>query len=78
MSRKRNVHVVKHERGWAVKREKSSRASKVFDTQKEAEAYARELAKKDGVERLTHGRDGRIRSKDSYGNDPNPPKDREH
>ena len=27
---------------------------------------------------VTHGRDGKIRSKDSYGNDPNPPKDTEH
>jgi len=78
MSKKGNVHVVKHERGWAVKREKSSRASRVFDTQKQADDYARKLAKKDGVERITHGQDGRIRSKDSYGNDPNPPKDKEH
>jgi len=35
-------------------------------------------AKKDEVDLVIQGRDGRIRSKDSYGNDPNPPKDREN
>ena len=35
-------------------------------------------AKKKKTEVVIHGRNGKIRSKDSYGNDPNPPKDREH
>lgn len=35
-------------------------------------------AKKDAVDLTIRGRDGRIRSKDSYGNDPNPPRDTEH
>ena len=44
----------------------------------EAEAAARDIARNQRSEVVTHGRDGRIRSKDSYGNDPSPPKDREH
>ena len=35
-------------------------------------------ARKDGVDRVTHGRDGKIRSKDSFGPDPNPPRDTEN
>jgi Uncharacterized protein conserved in bacteria (DUF2188) len=35
-------------------------------------------AKRDGVDLTIRGRDGRIRSKDSYGNDPLPPRDTEH
>lgn len=47
-------------------------------TQAAANIAARTEARRDGVDRVTHGRDGRINSKDSFGRDPNPPKDREH
>lgn len=33
-------------------------------------------AQRDKVEHAIHNRDGRISEKNSYGNDPNPPKDR--
>jgi hypothetical protein len=39
---------------------------------------AKDIAKDLGTDLTIQGRDGKIRSKDSYGNDPNPPKDREH
>jgi len=35
-------------------------------------------AKKDEVDLIIQGMDGKIRSKDSYGPDPNPPKDKEN
>ena len=35
---------------------------------------ARSIAKNQGAEVVTHGRNGQIRAKDSYGNDPFPPK----
>jgi hypothetical protein len=38
----------------------------------------KQLAKKAEVEAVYHKRDGTIKDKDSYGNDPNPPKDRKH
>jgi hypothetical protein len=55
---------------WQVKREGASRASRVFDTQDEAESFGRQLAKRDKAELVMAGRDGTVRDKRSYGNDP--------
>ncbi len=63
---------------WQHKQDGSKRATRVTDTQGEAIESATEAAKKKHTEVDVHGEDGRIRSRDSYGNDPNPPKDREH
>lgn len=66
---------------WENKRNDASRASSIHSTQKEAEQSAREMLRNQGGGELTtKGRDGRIRSKDTIapGNDPYPPKDREH
>ncbi|MDM8181016.1 MAG: DUF2188 domain-containing protein [Marinobacter salarius] len=70
--------MVPHEDGWATKREGNERASSVHRTQAEALRRGRDMAKQDQVELVTHGKDGRIRDSDSYGNDPNPPKDKKH
>jgi hypothetical protein len=72
----RAIHVVPHPDGWAVKKAGSERASSVHRTQAEALDAARSQARRERVELVIHGRDGRIRDSDSYGNDPNPPKDR--
>lgn len=74
----KKVHVVPHTDGWAVKREGNNRATSVHDTQKEAQKAAIPIAKQEKTEVVTHGRDGKIRDSDSYGNDPNPPKDKKH
>jgi len=66
----KNQHVVPHQDGWAVKGEGNSKATKVTDTQTEATKIAREIAKNQESELLVHGRDGQIRQRDSYGNDP--------
>ena len=63
---------------WQHKQDGNERATKVTDTQKESIASAVDTAKKKGGEVVIQGADGKIRSKDSYGNDPNPPKDKEH
>jgi type IV secretory pathway TrbL component len=77
MSKKQNSqHVVKDDDGWAVKKGGSMRATRHFDTQQEAIEWARNVAKRQKAEFYIHGKDGRIRSKDSYGNDANPPKDK--
>jgi uncharacterized protein YdaT len=70
--------VVKHPDGWAVKGEGNSKATKVTKTQKEAIETAIDIAKNQGSEVVVQNKHGQIRSKDSYGNDPNPPKDTEH
>lgn len=73
---KKDVHVVPHKAGWATKSEGASRAGHVTQTQKQAISIARQQAMRQQTEVVIHGRDGRIRDSDSYGNDPNPPKDK--
>ena len=63
---------------WQHKQDGNKRATKVTDTQKESIKSAVDTAKKKGGEVVIQGEDGKIRSKDSYGNDPNPPMDKEH
>lgn len=70
---KKNQHVVPTEGGWAVKRAGSKRATKVFSTQREAIKAGRKIARGQGSELLIHGKDGRIREKNTYGKDPRPP-----
>ena len=58
---------------WKNKRNNASRAGSVHRTQKEAQAAAREMLKKQGGGELTtKGVDGKIRDKDTVapGNDP--------
>ncbi len=69
-----NQHVVPTRDGWAVRGSGMERATRVFDTQKEAIATARKIATRNGAELLIHGRDGRIREKNTYGRDPHPPR----
>jgi hypothetical protein len=71
---RRNQHVVPHEDGWAVRSAGSQRASSLHDTQVEAIAAGREIARNQGSELFVHGRDGRIRERDTHGHDPYPPK----
>ena len=78
MVKKNNVWITPHEGGWSVKREGAKRSSYVTKTKEEAEQIGRDLGRKDGVEVITQRKDGTIQSKDSFGNDPNPPKDTEH
>ncbi|OGT54763.1 MAG: hypothetical protein A3E01_18795 [Gammaproteobacteria bacterium RIFCSPHIGHO2_12_FULL_63_22] len=75
MSRK-DIHVVTHDGDWAVRREGAERASSVHGTKAEAMERARDLGRRDHVEVVEHGRNGQIQGSNSYGNDPNPPKDR--
>jgi len=74
----KNQHVVPKEDKWAVKGEGNKRATVVVETQKEAIRVAKEIAKNQESEAIIHGRDGRIRDKDSYGKDPCPPVDKKH
>lgn len=67
-------HVVPRDGGWGVKRSGASKASSVHATQAEAIAAARQIARNQRTELYIHGRDGRIRERDSYGNDPHPPR----
>lgn len=59
---------------WEAQREGSERASRVFDTQREAWDYSRERARATEGEAFLQGRDGQIRERNTYGKDPFPPK----
>jgi uncharacterized protein YdaT len=73
MSRK-NQHVVPHQNGWAVRGAGNQRATSVHDTQQQAIDSARDIARNQHSELVIHRPNGRIRDKNSYGNDPFPPK----
>lgn len=75
---KNDYHVVPSENGWAVKRENAQRASSVHSTQRDAIDAGKQFAKKHNAELVIHRPNGQIRDSDSYGNDPNPPKDKKH
>ena len=74
MSKGKNQHVVKRDDGWAVHGENNTRDTVIKPTQQEAFEAAREIARNQSSEVLIHGRDGKIRERNSYGNDPHPPK----
>lgn len=63
-------HVVPNGGKWSVRKAGAARATGTFSTQSEAIQEARKIAKNQGSELYIHGRDGRIRERDSYGSDP--------
>ena len=69
----KNQHVGPHPGGWAVKGEGNQRATSVHPTQAEAIDAGREIAINNSSELFIHNRQGRIRERNSYGNDPYPP-----
>lgn len=59
---------------WAVKRSGSSKATSLHETQDNAWKEARRLARGASSEAFLKGKDGKIRARNSYENDPYPPK----
>lgn len=79
MAKRKEIHVVPNSNGgWDSKKSNAERASKHFDTKKDAMEWSREKAKETKSELIPHGKDGKIQNPNSYGNDPNPPKDNNH
>lgn len=75
MAKGKNQHVTPHpDGGWQVKGEGNSRATARTKTQADAIRIAREISRNQGSELVIHRNDGRIRDKDSHGNDSFPPK----
>lgn len=67
---KKNQHVVPHQGKWAVKGAGNERNTVITNTQQQAIEKARQIARNQESELLIHGRNGTIRKKNSYGNDP--------
>jgi len=75
---KSNQHVVPHDNDWAVRGEGNQKVTSIHQTQQEAIESARNIAINNRSEVVIHRPDGTIRDRDSYGHDPNPPRDRKH
>ena len=71
---KKNQHVTPKGNQWQVKGAGNTKATKIVSTQKEAIKIARNITQNQQSELVIHGRDGKIRAKDSHGSDPYPPK----
>ena len=59
---------------WGVRGEGNDRLTSVHDTQQQAIDRARDIAISQQSEMFIQGRDGQIRERNSYGQDPFPPK----
>jgi len=61
-----SYHVVRNpDGGWTVKRAGASRASGNFSTQRDAIRVGRRISNHQSSELYIHGRDGRVRAKES-------------
>ena len=78
MAKKHDVHVSRVVGGNRWKVSQDSQIISTHNKQGSAIAVGKSEAIRDRVDLVVHGRDGKIRSKDSFGNDPLPPRDREH
>jgi hypothetical protein len=74
MSVRRGQHVVPSSEGWSVRKAGSSRVTRTYATKQDAVDAATRIAQNQRTEVYVHGSDGRIRERNSYGNDPYPPR----
>lgn len=75
MPRKEHHIVPNPTGGWDIKRNNAERSSGHFDKKVDAINNGRKISQNQGTEFIIHGRNGKIQSSDSHGNDPCPPKD---
>ncbi len=80
MTNQKNVHVTYHkeDKNWRVQSEGTARAAGVFNTKTEALEVGHDVAQNKNGELFIHNQDGKISNRNSFGNDPNPPKDKRH
>jgi hypothetical protein len=74
--RSSNVIVSRNSGGWKVTQ--NGQTLSTHRLQSRAIDSGRTEARHDRTDLVVQGRNGQFRSKDSYGNDPLPPRDREH
>lgn len=75
---KKNVHVVPNGNRWAVKPEGAAKPLSTHRTQELAANAGKKVAQQNQSELVIHRPNGQIRDKDSFGNDPCPPKDKKN
>ena len=74
MSKKPEVFTVRHGDKWANRRAGSNRVSRTYRTKKEAQEAGRKTAQRERTDHVIQSRDGKNSQRNSYGNDPHPPK----
>jgi hypothetical protein len=72
----KNIHTTYNHQAqnWRNISEGASKPSKVFETKAEAQAAGRQQAINSKAEHIIHNESGKISQRNSYGNDPFPPK----
>jgi hypothetical protein len=70
MSNENNQHVVKRGDNWAVRGAGNSKDTSHHGTQEEAIGAAKNVAENKKSDVVIHNREGKIRERSSYGNDP--------
>lgn len=70
----KNQHVVPKGDGWAVRGAGNSKFTSLHSTQREAINVAKGIAQNQRSELFIHGKNGQIRERNTYGNDPFPPR----
>lgn len=75
MTKGKNQYVVPTKDGWGVKGQGNSKLTVKTDTKADALKIGKEIAKNQQSELTILGKDGKIQNKNSYGNDPFPPRD---
>jgi len=73
-TRPKNIWVARHSSGWAVRLEGDSNPIFIYNTQGRAIGQGLTLARNRQCELIIQNRRAQIREKNSYGNDPHPPK----
>ncbi len=73
---KKNQYVVPTKDGWGIRGENNERLTKTFEKKSDAIECAKDIAKNQKSELTILKKDGQIQNKNSYGNDPMPPKDK--
>ncbi len=63
---KKNQHVVPLGNGWAVKSAGADRATVITTKKSDALSFARNIAKTHHTQLIVHGKDGKIRERNSY------------
>jgi Uncharacterized protein conserved in bacteria (DUF2188) len=63
---RKNQHVIRHGKGWAVKGEGNSRATRIFTTQWEAIEFGRVVVMNQRSVLLIHNRKGEVRDRQDY------------
>lgn len=71
---KKPVHTVPSGNGWSNKQ--GGKEISHHHTKAKAEEAGKQKAKSGQTEHVIHNKDGKIGEKNSYGNDPHPPKDK--